>query len=122
MEQNCHLGSTLCRPYFCIIFCARFARLSKICILGVFVRTFRKRLPNYTFNITFVFHYVQEFGNENLSLIRAKARIQCKPPVRQILLSVETANRTCSSCKEQKISELQAYMKLYASGNLRILW
>ena len=42
--------------------------LSKICILRVFARTFRQRWPKYTFNIAFVFHYVQEFGNERSEL------------------------------------------------------
>ena len=64
-SQNRRLGSTSCKPYFSTIFFARFAHsLSKICILSVFARTFRQRWPKYIFNITFVFHYIQEFGNE----------------------------------------------------------
>ena len=111
-SQNRRLGSTSCKPYFSTIFFARFAHsLSKICILSVFARTFRQRWPKYIFNITFVFHYIQEFGNELEGGFN-----KCKPPIRTVNSILETGNRTGSSCNEQKIGD----MKLYASGNLRI--
>ena len=122
------MGSTLCKPYFYFLrtICTV---CQKNCILSVFARTFRQRWPKFTFNITFAFHYLQEFGNDRSELEgvfnqRKSFRFQSKPPILTLNSIVETSNRTCSSCKEQKIGDLDVYMKLYASDNLRkhVLW
>ena len=65
------MGSTSCEPYLCIIFRVRFAcavrvSLSKICILSVFAQTFN--VGQNIYFITFVFSFVQEFGNEKSKL------------------------------------------------------
>ena len=89
----------------------------KNCILSVFAQTFRQRWPKYAFNITFAFHYVQEFGNERSELEgvfnqRKSYRFQFKPPIRTLKSIVQTGNRTCSSCKQQKMGDFQVYITL----------
>ena len=77
------MGSTSCEPYLCIIFRVRFAcavrvSLSKICILSVFAQTFN--VGQNIYFITFVFSFVQEFGNEKSKLegLIKQVKKQCR--------------------------------------------
>ena len=114
-SQNCHLGSTSCKPYFYIIFCGQFAcvmwvSVLKICILSVFEQNNVQRWLKCTLFIinTFVFHYVQEFGNKRNNLeghINQKKShsFEYKSPLFTLNARLETFNCLCISCKEQKI-------------------
>ena len=114
-SQNCHLGSTSCKPYFYIIFCGQFAcvmwvSVLKICILSVFEQNNVQRWLKYTLFIinTFVFHYVQEFGNKRNNLEghfnqKKSHSFEYKSPLFTLNSRLETFNCLCISCKEQKI-------------------
>ena len=65
------MGSTSCEPFLCFIFCARFARAlcGSVCRKFAYSAYWRKRSTLVTiYFITFVFSFVQDFGNERSEL------------------------------------------------------